>query len=567
MLVLDFAGLGLGLSNCFNNPISDSLSAPVNSVNPVISGTNNIGQVLTTTNGTWTGSPTFTYQWYRGVSAISGQTASTYTIQYLDLYNTASSITCEVTATNAAGTDTAASNGITPVVLPFVFEVKTDNAGSSTSTQFKLPLTTSSGLSIVVDWGDSTTSTITSHTSLATTHTYPSIGTYTISITGTLPGWVFANAGDKLKILNISSWGALNITTTSTFRGCTNLTCSASDAPKRTTTSLAFTFRECTNFNGAVGNWYTTGVTSLSNMFQLTSAFNQDLGDWDTSSVTELLSMFNGASAFNNGGSSSINNWNTGAFTGAALVSTFQSATVFNQPIGNWNIANVTSLESTFQSAIAFNQDISGWSTSNVTNMARCFLGATVFNQNIAGWNTGKVTTLANTFQNALAFNQDISDWDIGTDIGAAVTVFTSFMTGKTGGNALSTANYDAILDITDGWPSQGGISPGESPSFSGAKYSPGVVNSGAATSTATNKLIQTGQNFLSTVTVGDIVRRTVSGTYAEVTAVDSDTQLSLSSNLMTTTTAYTIEGSNAAKGRFKLITTNTWTVTDSGPA
>jgi PKD repeat protein len=75
------------------------------------------------------------------------------------------------------------------VVLPFVFEVKTDNAGSSTSTQFKLPLTTSSGLSIVVDWGDSTTSTITSHTSLDATHTYLSIGTYTISITGTLPGW------------------------------------------------------------------------------------------------------------------------------------------------------------------------------------------------------------------------------------------------------------------------------------------------------------------------------------------------------------------------------------------
>jgi surface protein len=567
MLVLDFAGLGLGLSNCFNNPISDSLLAPVNSVNPVISGTNNIGQVLTTTNGTWTGSPTFTYQWYRGVSAISGQTASTYTIQYLDLYNTASSITCEVTATNAAGTDTVTSNGITPVVLPFVFEVKTDNAGVSTSTQFKLPLSISSGLSIVVDWGDSTTSTITSHTSLAATHTYPSIGTYTISITGALPGFVFGNSGDKLKIKNISSWGALNITSNATFFGCTNLTCSAADAPKRTAGSLQFTFRQCTNFNGAVGNWYTTGVHNLANMFQLASAFNQNIGDWDTSSVTTLTSMFNGASAFNNGGSSSINNWNTGALTGSALATTFSSATVFNQPIGNWDITNVTSLQSTFQSAIAFNQDISGWSTGNVTNMAGCFLGATVFNQNIAGWNTGKVTTLANMFQNALAFNQDISDWDIGTGIGAAVTVFTSFMSGKTGGNALSTANYDAILDITDGWPSQGGISPNESTSFSGAKYSPGVVNSGAATSTATNKLIQTGQNFLSTVTVGDIVRRTSAGTYAEVTAVDSDTQLSLSSNLITTTTSYTIEGSNAAKGRFKLLTTNTWSITDSGPA
>jgi hypothetical protein len=50
---------------------------------------------------------------------------------------------------------------------------------------------------------------------------------------------VFANAGDKLKILNISSWGALNITSNATFRGCTNLTCSATDAPKRTTTKFS----------------------------------------------------------------------------------------------------------------------------------------------------------------------------------------------------------------------------------------------------------------------------------------------------------------------------------------
>ena len=565
MLVLDFAGLGLGLSNCLNNSISDSLLAPVNSVSPVISGTNNIGQVLTATNGTWTGSPTFTYQWYRGASSISGQTASTYTIQYLDLYNTASSITCEVTATNAGGTDTATSNGITPVVLPFVFGINTANTGSSTSTQFKLPLTTSSGLDIVVDWGDSTTDNITTYNAAEVTHTYPSSGTYTISITGTLPGWQFNNAGDKLKILDISSWGVLNITTTSTFRGCSSLTCSATDAPKRTSTNLLYTFRECTNFNGAVGNWYTTGVTSLANTFSFCPAFNQDLGDWDTSSVTTLGSMFLGSTSFNNGGSSSINNWNTGSLTN--LSSTFYGATVFNQPIGSWDTADVTSLSSTFALAAAFNQDISGWNTSNVTNMLSIFSGATVFNQNIAGWNTGKVTNMSFVFKDAIAFDQDISSWDIGTDIGAAVTVFTSFMTGKSGGNEISTANYDAILDVADGWPSQGGISPGENPSFSGAKYSPGVVDSGTATSTATNKLIQTGQNFLSTVSVGDIVRRTYTATYAEVLAVDSDTQLSLSSDLMTITTAYTIEGSNAAKGRFKLLNTNTWTIADGGPA
>jgi hypothetical protein len=86
-------------------------------------------------------------------------------------------------------------------VSAFVFGIDTANtsAGSSTSTQFKLPLTTSTGLNAVVDWGDSTTDTITVYNAAEVTHTYASSGTYTISITGTLPGFRFNNAGDKLK--------------------------------------------------------------------------------------------------------------------------------------------------------------------------------------------------------------------------------------------------------------------------------------------------------------------------------------------------------------------------------
>jgi surface protein len=274
--------------------------APTNTVAPVISGTNNIGQVLTTTDGTWTGTPapTFAYQWFRGATAISGQTATTYTIQSQDLHPTAQAITCQVTGTNASGTAVATSNIITPVILPFAFTAKTDNFGVSTSTQFKLPLTTSTGLNIVVDWGDASTSTITSHTDPAVTHTYASAGTYSISITGTLPGFQFNNTGDKLKILNISSWGVLDITTNFAFRVCTNLTCSATDAPTITTTDLNQTFANCTNFNGAIGNWDTSAVTNMEGMFSTATAFNQPL-NWDTSAVTNMFRMFRGATAFN----------------------------------------------------------------------------------------------------------------------------------------------------------------------------------------------------------------------------------------------------------------------------
>ena len=84
--------------------------APVNSTLPVISGTTTIGSVLTTTNGTWTNSPTsFTYQWKRGATNI-GTNANTYTLVIAD---STAAITCVVTATNASGSTPATSNIIT----------------------------------------------------------------------------------------------------------------------------------------------------------------------------------------------------------------------------------------------------------------------------------------------------------------------------------------------------------------------------------------------------------------------------------------------------------------------
>ena len=87
------------------------LSPPVNNTLPVISGTTTLGSVLTTTNGTWTNSPTsFAYQWKRGGSPIYSATTSTYTLVTAD---SLANITCEVTATNVVGSTPATSNIIT----------------------------------------------------------------------------------------------------------------------------------------------------------------------------------------------------------------------------------------------------------------------------------------------------------------------------------------------------------------------------------------------------------------------------------------------------------------------
>ena len=84
--------------------------APTNSVAPVISGTAVVGQVLTSTTGTWSGipTPTYSYQWKRGVTNV-GTNATTYTLVAADA---GQSITCVVTATNSGGSANATSNAL-----------------------------------------------------------------------------------------------------------------------------------------------------------------------------------------------------------------------------------------------------------------------------------------------------------------------------------------------------------------------------------------------------------------------------------------------------------------------
>ncbi len=89
-------------------------AGPVNTVAPSISGTAEVGQVLTATPGTWTGSPapTLSYQWQRcdaggaNCVAIAGATGTTYVLAQGDLGRT---LRIAVTGTNASGNSTAAS--------------------------------------------------------------------------------------------------------------------------------------------------------------------------------------------------------------------------------------------------------------------------------------------------------------------------------------------------------------------------------------------------------------------------------------------------------------------------
>ena len=86
-------------------------SPPVCSSNPAISGITKTGNALSVSNGTWTNSPAFTYQWKKDGAVIVGATSNTYAPKNSDRD---SMFTCDVTGTNASGSATASAPAVGP---------------------------------------------------------------------------------------------------------------------------------------------------------------------------------------------------------------------------------------------------------------------------------------------------------------------------------------------------------------------------------------------------------------------------------------------------------------------
>jgi surface protein len=375
-------------------------------------------------------------------TVVSGtQTVSGSTVTYDTGLSAGGSTNYYFKVCAVSSTGVLASGSTTTFTPAFVSTWDTTKTGTSNSYQITLPLVSGGTYNFVVDWADGSTNTITTYNNSNITHTYATSGIKTVSITGTLIGWAFANAGDKLKITNISQWGPFNLGTVSNysasgggaFYGASNLTVTAKDLMDLTgvtnlnglfygcssltsvpninswnvanITSLGNTFRG-TAFNSDISSWNTASVTVFGNLFYGNSAFNQNIGGWNTANGTSLNYMFSGATAFNQ----NIGSWNTAKVTTMNYV--FQGATAFNQNINSWNTANVTSMSGMFYGASAFNQNIGSWNTVNVTSMAQMFYGASAFNQNIGSWNTVNVTSMIQTFWGTTAFNGDIGSWN-----------------------------------------------------------------------------------------------------------------------------------------------------------
>ena len=173
----------------------------------------------------------------------------------------------------------------------FTSSWKTDNAGTSTSTQITIPTVSSGTYASTVDWGDgSIESSLNTFNDARWTHTYSSAGTYVVKISGDFAGWSFANGGDKLKFLDVLQVGVFDHgNEDGAFYGCSNLTSiTASDKPlfSSSSTSIASFFRDCgfTSLDWSIYNFSSTtsAANFLSGVVLTQSNFNTLLSNLES---------------------------------------------------------------------------------------------------------------------------------------------------------------------------------------------------------------------------------------------------------------------------------------------
>ncbi len=327
---------------------------------------------------------------------------------------------------------------------------------SSLSNQIVLPLvpTVSGSLyNFTINWGDNTSSSISSSAQSEVTHSYAVAGTYTTKMWGTMRGWRFGFGRDRNKLQSVDKWGGLQFIPTpdgnmAAFAGCQ----SASFANVIGVPDLRYTntLRQCfvLNLNLTTVNnldkWDISGINSLAQMFSACVNFDQNVGSWNVSNVTSLDRTFictmgiidgitiRGEGKFNNGGSPSIGSWDTSKVT--TMFATFGGQPLFNQNVGNWNVSNVTNMSFMFGAVTtsgSFDGRISGtpgrftnggsdsirnWDVSKVTDMQQMFINQALFNIDLGSWNVGSVTNFSAMFASYYTFPSNFQPWQFITN-------------------------------------------------------------------------------------------------------------------------------------------------------
>lgn len=514
-------------------------------------------------------------------------------------------------ATNTEGTSYGTFEAVswTTSYDPMIFSTTT-TAPTETSVPFITNSLLNRSVNARIDWGDGSaieTFNTTTNSIGSITHEYAVAGTYDVRISGEFPRLGF----NPTYLTEFKQWGTQPWQVlVEAFRFC-NFVCSATDIPVLDKDSLNTPFTGATlggglfamfeqtgplftgvpninswdvsnigavyymfsnsSFNSDISNWTLSPYSSdppwnnnvyITFMFDNNTSYNQNLDSLDVSNVIGFSNMFKNTDLTASG--CSFSTWNVS--NGISFSSMFVGAAYIPTGIGSWTFHTNPAIQGVvftfmFEDSTGTIPDITGWNTSSAYSFSYMFRN-TSFNQDISGWDMTAVNSnntigvnIGGMLYNT-PFNQDISTWDISN-----IRYGFNFMRDVT---TFSTANYDNLLI---GWEAQlpndwGGVSI----HFGSSQYTETSVDSGTTDGTGAGKLIQSGQNFLTTVSIGDIVHNTTNDTYAEVTNIDSDTELTLDNDIIVSGENYTIQSSNSAKARYSMLNTYGWTIIDGGP-
>ena len=286
---------------------------------------------------------------------------------------------------------------------PMVFEIQTTTANET----FTLPFRSGFTYNVDVDWGDSSSDTITSYNQTEATHTYATAGTYTITMSGTAEAFYFNDNADSDKIYQVHSLGDLDWKNLNhAFSGCANLSTFTSIIGYTSNVAdMAGMFNNSPLTTPNTTNWDVSLVTDMRDFFRGAGSANPSTTKWNTSNVSDMSFMFFNASV----ATPNTSAWTTSKVTNMNAM--FNGATSANPATGSWDTSNVENMSFMFSGATSANPATGSWDTSNVENMSFMFSGATSANPVTTGWNTSKVTNFFATFNGASLANPDTTSW------------------------------------------------------------------------------------------------------------------------------------------------------------
>ena len=130
--------------------------------------------------------------------------------------------------------------------------------------------------------------------------------------------------------------------------------------------------------------WRVDKVTHMGEMFYGAASFDQPLGDWQVDQVTDMRWMFADANV--------------------------------QPPLGDWSVDNVGDFEFMFEGATSVQPAAERLEVAKVTNMRACSRAPRRSTSRLDAWSVGGVTNMQLIFNGASAFDQDLG-WCVDTSV------------------------------------------------------------------------------------------------------------------------------------------------------